>query len=234
MKKLLIPASLALLVAAGCHRDMWAQPKVKAQGQSNFYADHRGSRIAPKGTVSFGEDTSNVEFLTGYTPAGRLVKEFPVIVDRTLLERGKERYEIFCTPCHGQVGDGNGMIAQRGFKVAQQPADYHTDRLRNIPVGHFFDVMTNGSGAMFSFAGRIKPQDRWAIAAYIKALQKSQNVKVSDLGTEDMEKLMGGGSTPSHDSHGDPQHAEPSHTEPTHVEPAGTTHAEPAHEEAGH
>ncbi len=220
MKKLLIPVSLGLLMAAGCHRDMWIQPKVKAQGSSNFYTDHRGSRVAPKGTVAFGQDTSNVEYLTGYTPAGRLVKEFPITIDRVLLERGKERYEIFCTPCHGQTGDGNGMISQRGFKVAAQPANYHTDRLRDIPVGHFFDVMTNGSGAMFSFAGRIKPEDRWAIAAYIRALQKSQNVKASDLGTEDMEKLMGGGSTSSHDTHRDPVHAEPSHSEPDHEEGA--------------
>jgi mono/diheme cytochrome c family protein len=179
----------SIVLIAGCHNDMWVQSKVKPQSRSQFFTDSRGSRIEPKGTISAGQETNDVEYLTGYTPEGRLVKEFPIIVDRDLLERGHDRFKIFCTPCHGQLGDGNGMIAQRGFKVAQPPGNYHTDRLREMPVGHFFDVMTNGYGAMFPFSGRVPVEDRWAIAAYIRVLQKSQNMPVTELTPSDMEKL---------------------------------------------
>lgn len=178
-----------LVFAAGCHHDMWVQSKVKPQSRSTFFGDRRGSRVEPKGTLSFGQEANDVEYLTGYTPEGALVKEFPIVVDRELLERGADRYKIFCTPCHGQLGDGNGMIAQRGFKVAQAPGNYHTDRLREMPVGHFYDVMTNGYGAMFPFAGRVPVQDRWAIAAYIKVLQKSQHTPASELTSSDMHEL---------------------------------------------
>jgi hypothetical protein len=189
MKRFAWFALASVVLVAGCHHDMWVQSKVKPQSKSSFYADGRGTRNEPKGTISHNQETNDVEYLTGYTPAGRLVKEFPLVVDRELLERGQDRYKIFCTPCHGQLGDGNGMIAQRGFKVAQPPGNYHTDRLREMPVGHFYDVITNGYGAMFPFAGRVPVEDRWAIAAYIRVLQKSQHVPVTELTSSDMDKL---------------------------------------------
>lgn len=163
------------LAVSGCHLDMWRQGKVKPQSESQFFSDRMGSRIEPAGTVSFGQPKLDTAFYTGYTATGQLVKEFPVKVDEEFIKRGRERFMIFCAPCHGQLGDGQGMIAKRGYTVARPIATYHTDRLREIPVGHFFSVITNGQGAMYPFGSRIKPRDRWAIAAYVRALQKSQN-----------------------------------------------------------
>jgi mono/diheme cytochrome c family protein len=114
--------------------------------------------------------------LADYKKDGLRVRTF-----KEFLMRGQERFTIYCTPCHGQLGDGNGMIAQRGFAIRRQPASYHTDRLRKMPIGHFFDVMTNGYGVMFSYAARVETDDRWAIAAYIRVLQKSADVPISQL-----------------------------------------------------
>jgi mono/diheme cytochrome c family protein len=118
----------------------------------------------------------------GKTPAGMVDYQSkpvtPPPVTLALLERGQERFRIYCTPCHSELGDGNGMIVQRGFPA---PPSYHIDRLRQAPVQHFYDVITNGYGAMYSFAYRVAPVDRWAIAAYIRALQRSQNATVADL-----------------------------------------------------
>jgi mono/diheme cytochrome c family protein len=106
-----------------------------------------------------------------------------------LLKRGQEKFDIFCTPCHGRTGDGEGMIAKRGFKLRRPVGNIHTDRLRKMPVGHFYDVITNGYGAMYSYASRIEPKDRWAVVAYIRALQLSQNVKATDLTSDQQAKL---------------------------------------------
>ncbi len=145
---------LSLLPLAACD-DMSAQPR-----QRNY-----SPLVAPAATP---QDT--VRFLEKPTPAPPLTQ--------ALLERGQERYRIYCTPCHSELGDGNGMIVQRGFK---HPPSYHEQRLREAPVDHFYNVITNGYGAMYSFAARVAPQDRWAIAAYIRALQLSQNASAADL-----------------------------------------------------
>ncbi|MCH7945056.1 MAG: cytochrome c [Armatimonadetes bacterium] len=173
---------------AGCHPDMWIQPKYKAQEKSEFFADNMSSRQPVRGTVPFGEKKDDDAYYRGYVD-GKLVREFPVPVTRDLIERGQERFDIFCRHCHGAIGDGEGMIAQRGFKVEQTIATYHTDRLREMPVGHFFDVITNGYGVMFPFKDRIPVEDRWAIVAYVRVLQRSQNASAADLPTE-LKRLM--------------------------------------------
>jgi mono/diheme cytochrome c family protein len=119
---------------------------------------------------------------------------FPIAVDRALIERGQQRFDIYCAPCHGRIGNGLGMIVRRGFK---QPPSYHIDRLRNAPVGHFFDVMTNGYGAMLNYAQQVQVRDRWAIVAYIRALQYSQNANVNDLPAEARARVPGAGTMPS-------------------------------------
>lgn len=170
-------AGAASLVLAGCHTDMWVQPRTKTYDRSTFYADGRSARVPVAGTVAQGQLKADDAFTTGFV-AGKLVTELPVPLTKALLERGRERFTIFCSPCHGQLGDGNGMIAQRGFNLRKKPASYHTDRLRKMPIGHFFDVISSGYGVMYSYAARVKPEDRWAIAAYIRALQASQDSSV--------------------------------------------------------
>lgn len=193
---LLFGISIGTLVLAGCHNDMWVQPKVKAQQGDVFFASQglspSGSRKPVAGTVAFEKARTDTAYYTGYVD-GRLVKEFPIPVTKELIARGRERFEIFCSHCHGQTGDGTGMIAQRGFTLARPVATYHTDRLREMPVGHIFDVITNGYGTMYPFAGRIKPQDRWAIAAYIRALQLSQNATSANLDQATIDALKLGG-----------------------------------------
>ncbi|MDW8167442.1 MAG: cytochrome c [Acidobacteriota bacterium] len=121
---------------------------------------------------------------------GQLAETFPFPITRSILERGRERYDIFCAPCHGRDGYGEGMIVQRGFR---QPSSFHTDRLRQAPVGYFFDVITNGFGTMYSYASRIPPEDRWAIVAYIRALQLSQNARLQDVPPAERRRLTEGG-----------------------------------------
>ena len=185
---LLLAAMSAGLALAGCHTDMWVQPKIKPLQESDFFTDGRGARDPVPHTIARGQLREDDAYFTGVVD-GKLVTQLPPIVGpgkqfptmRAMLDRGKERFEIFCTPCHGQLGDGKGMIAQRGLALRRGPASYHTDRLRKMPIGHFYDVQTNGYGVMYSYASRIEPQDRWAIAAYIRVLQRSQNPKPSDI-----------------------------------------------------
>ena len=143
------------------------------------------SRPLVSHTVARGELQEDEAFYTGKIGTN-LVTTLPVPATRELLERGRERFEIYCSVCHGRTGEGNGMIVQRGFPV---PPSYHIDRLREAPVGHFFDVMTQGYGIMYSYAERVKPQDRWAIAAYIRALQLSHNTKLAELPPAERAKL---------------------------------------------
>jgi mono/diheme cytochrome c family protein len=203
-----LPAVVLLSCAAGCHQDMWQQPKALAQSRSDFFVtDRASSRPQVPGTVAFGEPRLDTEYETGYTRDGTLVRLFPVKVDERLLKRGRERYDIFCSHCHGKTGDGQGMIAKRGFALARPVATYHTDRLRDMPVGHFFDVITNGYGAMYPFKSRIKTEDRWAIAAYIRVLQRAHDAPVSEVPAEERAKLeaMSG-------EHGKTERSEPSRT----------------------
>lgn len=187
---------LAAAMASGCgvRFDMQDQPRYKAYKSSDFYTDGRGSRDIPAGTVARGQLKEDKAFYTGQIdnpdlsvqvqstvgPTGNTIvtsfpnaiDEFPVPVTKELIDRGENRYNIYCIVCHGAVGKGDGMIVRRGFP---QPPTYHDDRLRNAPVGHFFDVITNGWGRMNGYAAAIQPADRWAIVAYIRALQLSQN-----------------------------------------------------------
>lgn len=175
-----LPVGLALFALAGCHLDMVVQPKVKTQGENDFFSDRMGSRAPVVGTVPYGSVKLGV-FETGRNANGSLTHVVPVQIDEALVARGQERFEAFCTPCHGGLGDGKGMIAQRGFELKRPVGNYHTDRLRRMPIGHFFDVITNGYGTMYPQGSRIKPHDRWAIAVYVRALQLSQHAAIGDI-----------------------------------------------------
>ena len=166
-----------MLAAAGCRQDMHDQPKLQPLERSSFFSDQRASRPPVDGTVARGELHEDALLYTGFEN-GELATEFPFPVTRAVIERGRERFDIYCSPCHGQIGNGLGAVVQRGF---QRPPSYHIDRLREAPVGHFYNVITNGKGRMYSFNDRIQPNDRWAIASYIRALQLSRHVNVNDL-----------------------------------------------------
>lgn len=192
--RLLLAGYCLLFVGCGVRFDMQDQPRYKAYKKSDFFSDHRASRDMPEGTVARGQLHDNKAFYTGKIDNPNLnapvatttdasgntlvssfpndIDEFPVPVTKELIDRGQERFNIYCIVCHGPVGNGDGMVVRRGFP---KPPTYHDDRLRNAPVGHFFDVITNGWGKMNSYAYQVQPADRWAIIAYIRALQVSQN-----------------------------------------------------------
>jgi len=172
--------AIALLATAstGCRRDMFDQPFAKPLEKSDFFADNQmASRPLVPQTIARGHLNEDEAFFHGKIGTN-LVETFPFPITREVLSRGRERYDIACAPCHGRSGDGQGMIVQRGYPA---PPSYHIDRLRQVPVGYFFDVMTRGYGIMYSYAVRVEPEDRWAIAAYIRALQFSQNAPLTAL-----------------------------------------------------
>jgi mono/diheme cytochrome c family protein len=168
----LLPAVACLVVVAGCRQDMHDQPKYKPLRPSAFFADGSSARPTVEGTVARGTLQEDEAFFTGKTGT-QLVREMPFAVDDAVVNRGQERYNIFCAPCHDATGSGNGMIVQRGYR---KPPSFHEPRLRAVEAGHFFDVMTNGFGAMPDYRAQIAPRDRWAIVAYIRALQLQQPV----------------------------------------------------------
>src|SRR6516162_1383946 len=170
---------LAILALAGCRQDMHDQPRYKPLAESDFYEDLRSARTPVEGTVARGqlhEDAYLYSGKMGNNPGDYM----PFPVTEEVLLRGRERFDIYCSPCHSRLGDGRGMIVQRGFRA---PPSYHTERLRNAPLGYFFDVMTQGFGAMPEYASQIPARDRWAIVAYIRALQLSQHATSSDVPT---------------------------------------------------
>jgi mono/diheme cytochrome c family protein len=167
---------------------MYDQAKLKPLAESEFFANGQSARPIPNDTVARGGLREDKAMYAGIGPDGKFVKELPVPLTRQLMDRGHERFDIFCSPCHGKQGDGLGMIVERGFK---QPSSFNTDRLREQPIGYFFDVMTQGFGQMSSYATQVPPEDRWAIAAYIRALQLSQHALVAELPPEDLAKLGG-------------------------------------------
>ena len=177
-----------VLALSGCNTDMWRQPKQEPLDESAFYADGAANRPLVPGTIARGHLQEDDAYFVGAVN-GKWLDGFPagIKVDRVLVDRGQDRFNIYCTPCHGRLGDGQGMIAQRGYTLKRPVGNYHTDRLRRMPVGHFYDVITNGYGAMFSYASRIEPQDRWAIVAYIRALQLSQYATPADLKPEEVQ-----------------------------------------------
>jgi len=176
-------AAACLVCGAGCEylrQDMANQPKNRPLAPSSFFEDGRSERPLVENTVARGSLANDELFVPKDS------NNFPLPVSLELLQRGEERYKIFCSPCHGLQGDGNGMVALRGMK---QPPTYHQDRLRQAPNGYFYDNITNGFGQMLGYSAQIPPRDRWAIIVYIRALQLSRNAKAADLPAELREKL---------------------------------------------
>jgi len=169
-------AGVALTMA--CRLDMHVQPRQNPLSYSDFYADHRSARVPVEGTVARGQLNADTYFYTGKI-GNNPGDAMPFPVTKEVLERGRERYDIYCAPCHSRTGDGNGFIPSRGF--ARKPPSYHIPRLQKAPVGYFFDVMTAGFGIMPDYAAQITPEDRWNIVAYIRALQLSQNATMADV-----------------------------------------------------
>ena len=170
-------AMAAALMLSGCRQDMQDQPKFIPQRGTSFFADGRSVRPQVANTVARSQMHENEYFYTGLVN-GKEGDGFPMALTHEVMERGQERFNIYCTPCHSRVGNGAGMIVQRGYRPA---GDFHTDRLRNAPLGHFFSVMTHGYGAMPDYAAQLTPEDRWAVVAYIRALQLSQDAKPGDV-----------------------------------------------------
>jgi mono/diheme cytochrome c family protein len=190
----LCPTILSLLLAAalltGCRQDMQDQPKYIPLRPSSFFDDGRSERPLVDGTVARGHLDADAAFYTG-TVDGKPVDAFPFPITRAVLERGQERFDIYCSPCHDRLGTGNGMIARRGFSHPP-PQSYHIDRLRQAPVGYFFDVITNGVGAMPDYGAQIEARDRWAIVAYVRVLQLSQNASLNDVPADERADLAKG------------------------------------------
>ncbi len=190
----------------GCRQDMHDQPRYEPLDKSAFFADGRASRPLPEGTVARNQLREDAPFFTGKTASGGeaavstladqgvaatpsqnasvtaqyqgFVNTFPFPIDAQALDRGQERFNVYCSVCHGRTGDGLGMIVRRGYR---RPPSYHDDRLRQAPVGYFFDVITNGFGAMPDYSAQVPPEDRWKIIAYIRALQQSRQGTVDDV-----------------------------------------------------
>ncbi len=169
-----------LFLFSSCRQDMADQPAYRPLQQSDFFADGQASRPLIQGTVARGQLRDDTHLYTGKKD-GQLVTTFPFVVDKEVVKRGQERFNIYCAPCHGQTGAGNGMIVQRGFKKA---ASYYDDEVRKKPIGHYFDVITNGYGAMAGYSAQVNVRDRWAIISYVKALQESQPGSANPLPIE--------------------------------------------------
>ncbi len=174
-----------LLAAAGCRQDMHNTPTAQPLRESLFVKSASTARPLIEGTVARGTLQDDAAFFTGKT-GGVAIDALPFPLTAEILDRGEQRYNIYCTPCHGLAGNGDGMIVQRGFR---QPPSYHTDRLRTAPLGYYYDVMTNGFGAMPDYRAQVTPRDRWAIAAYVRALQLSQHAPAAEFPQEEREKL---------------------------------------------
>lgn len=177
-----LPAVLALLSALAltpsCRIDMHVQPRVNPLAKSDFFPDQRSARPPVEGTVARGQLREDSYFYTGKignTPGDYM----PFPVTQEVLERGRERFDIFCAPCHSRLGDGNGFVPSRGF--ARKPPSYHIPRLQKAPLGYFYDVITEGFGVMPDYSSQIPPRDRWNIVAYVRALQLSQNATMADV-----------------------------------------------------
>ena len=181
-----IVAAAALLASlSGCRLDMHEQPRYNPLAKTDFFGDGRSARPVVPGTVARGHLRLDEHLYTGKVN-GQLATTFPFPITRQDLERGRDRYNIYCTPCHDATGTGHGMIVLRGFP---QPPSYHIQRLRDAPLGHFFDVITNGLGNMYAYDSRVNPEDRWRITAYIRALQLSRSATLADVPAAERERL---------------------------------------------
>jgi hypothetical protein len=172
---------LALASVVACRQDMHDQPKYIPLRPSEFFTDGRSARPLPEGTVARGHLNDDVLFYTGKGADGKPADTFPFPVTKDVILRGRQRFNIYCTPCHDRTGSGNGIIVRRGYR---RPPTYHSDRLRQVPNGYIYDVITNGFGAMPDYAAQIPPRDRWAIVSYIRALQLSQQASLKDVPAE--------------------------------------------------
>ena len=169
---------LAIVTTAGCRLDMHVQPRYNPLANSDFFSDQRTARPLVEGTVARGDERADTYFYTG--KIGSNPGEYmPFPVTREVMDRGRERFNVYCSPCHSTLGDGNGFVPARGF--SKKPPSYHIERLQKAPLGYFFDVMTNGYGIMLDYSAQVSPRDRWCIAAYIRALQLSQNAASADI-----------------------------------------------------
>ncbi len=184
---------LGLAAAAGCRQDMHDQPKYKAFRPSDFFGDDRSARPLVEDTVARGQLRADAAYFTGKQGATP-VDVLPVAVTPALLRRGQQRYGIYCTPCHGQTGRGDGMVVQRGYR---RPPSFHIERLRNEKTGYFFDVITSGFGAMPDYAAQVTVADRWAIVAYLRALQLSENARLEDVPADRRDALASPSPGPS-------------------------------------
>jgi mono/diheme cytochrome c family protein len=180
----LVVAALGGLLPLGCD-NMYQQARNDPLEPNPYFADGMSARPLVAGTVPRGAAQVN-EALENGSDHGRLLDRFPFAVTASDLERGRQRFNIYCSPCHGATGDGDGMIVRRGFV---RPPSYHTDRLRDAPAGHLFQVITYGWGAMYSYGERVAPEDRWRVVAYIRALQMSRNMPVGQLSPRDVDRL---------------------------------------------
>jgi len=181
---LALPLALAACLVS-CRRDMQDQPKFRPFRPTTFFADGRSQRPLVPGTVARGRLDEDVLLCRG-TVDGKPAEVFPFPVTAEVLARGRERYDIFCSPCHGRVGDGDGTVVERGMR---RPESFHSERMRKAPPGRIFDAITNGFGVQYDFADRIPVEDRWAIVAYVRALQRSQAASLADAPPEAREKL---------------------------------------------
>jgi mono/diheme cytochrome c family protein len=182
----LCAALLCMLLVEGCRLDMHIEPRYDWDSASSYFPDGRSERPMVPGTVARGHLRIDELLYTGKTN-GQYANVFPFSITKKDLDRGQQRYDIYCTPCHGFTGNANGLVVQRGFPA---PPDYHSPKIMAMPVGQFFSVMTNGFGAMYSFAYRISVKDRWRIAAYIRVLQLSQNVNVKQISPAERLRLL--------------------------------------------
>ena len=175
----------ASVLVAGCRQDMHDQPKFKPYAKSDFYADQRSARPLVDGTIARGHLNEDTLLVTGKVD-GKPAAVFPFEITKAVMDRGHERYDIFCSPCHSRTGMGDGMIVRRGYR---KPPTFHLDRLRQAAPGYVFDVITSGFGAMPDYAAQIPVSDRWAIVAYLRALQRSQQATVSDVPAAERARL---------------------------------------------
>ena len=183
-----VPGLLLALLGTGCRQDMHDQPKYEALEASDFFSDGRSARPIVEGTVARGHLNEDTLLFQGKLN-GKPAEVFPFPITLQDLDRGQETYNIYCTPCHDRLGNGEGMVVRRGFR---RPPSYHIDRLRQAPPGYLFDVITNGFGAMQDYSAQIAVRDRWAIVAYIRALQLSQNARLTDVPESERNSLSGG------------------------------------------
>ena len=182
------------IALAGCRQDMHDNPRHEPLEASRVFADGSSARPLVEGTVARGH-LNDDEFLHTGKMGGTPVAEFPFAITRKELDRGQDRFNIYCAPCHSRLGDGRGMVVQRGYR---QPPSFHIDRLREAPPGYVFDVITNGFGVMPDYRAQISVEDRWAIVAYVKALQLSQNATMADVPEAERGRLSSGGAASDH------------------------------------